>query len=117
MPLLFSYGSLREENVQLSTFGKRLAGQRDELVGFEPSVVRIEDPQVAAALGKTHHANVTFNGSDESRVPGMVFEISDAELVRVVAYEAAFSYARVAATLASGKRAWVYRHTPGASVE
>ena len=110
MPLLFSYGSLQQENVQLSTFGRRLTGHRDELVGFEASSVRIDDPQVAAAIGKTHHANVTFSGSDESRVPGMVFEISDDELIQVDAYEAAFSYQRVLATLASGKRAWVYRY-------
>jgi hypothetical protein len=37
MPLLFSYGTLQEEKVQLSTFGRRLGGQRDELLGFEPS--------------------------------------------------------------------------------
>lgn len=110
MPLVFSYGSLQDENVQVSTFGRRLAGQRDELIGFERSSVRIEDPRVAAAVGKTHHANVTFNGSDESRVPGMVFEVSDAELVQVDAYEATFSYERVLAMLGSGKHAWVYRH-------
>jgi hypothetical protein len=54
MPLLFSYGTLQQEHVQLSTFGRLLQGQRDELVGFEPSSVTIEDPQVAAASGKTH---------------------------------------------------------------
>jgi len=111
MPLVFSYGSLQDEDVQVSTFGRRLTGQRDELIGFERSSVRIEDPNVAAAVGKTHHANVTFNGSDESRVSGMVFEISDAELIQVDAYEASFSYERVLASLGSGKQAWVYRYT------
>ncbi len=108
MPLLFSYGTLQQENVQLSTFGRRLNGQRDELVGFEPSLVKIEDPQVAAALGKTHHANVKFNGNKDSRVPGMVFEITDAELASVDEYEAAFSYQRITAMLASGRQTWVY---------
>jgi gamma-glutamylcyclotransferase (GGCT)/AIG2-like uncharacterized protein YtfP len=110
MPLLFSYGTLQQEDVQLSTFGRRLNGQRDELPKFEQSSVRIEDPQVMATLGKTHHANVTFNGNEDSRVPGMVFEISDAELASVDAYEATFSYKRVAAMLASGRQAWVYVH-------
>ena len=112
MPLIFSYGSLQEENVQLSTFGRRLEGRRDELVGFEPASVAIDDPAVVAALGKTHHANVAFNGSDASRVPGMVFEIGDAELAVVDAYEAPFGYGRIGAMLASGKRAWVYVHAP-----
>jgi hypothetical protein len=108
MPLLFSYGTLQDEDVQLSTFGRRLDAQRDELVGYEPSLARIDDPQVAARLGKTHHANVRFTGNEASRVPGVVFEISDAELAGVDAYEAEYFYQRVTATLASGRQAWVY---------
>ena len=108
MPLLFSYGTLQQPNVQLSTFGRPLRGQPDELVGFEPSSVRIEDPSVAAALGKTHHANATFTGNPGSRVAGTAFEITDAELLRVDEYEAPFQYRRVFATLASGGEAWVY---------
>ena len=80
MPLLFSYGTLQEDHVQLSTFGRLLQGQRDELLGFEQSLVRIEDPQVVATSGKTHHANVTFNGRNDSRVSGTLFEITEAEL-------------------------------------
>ena len=114
MPLLFSYGTLQQEDVQLSTFGRRLDGQRDALVGFEQSLVKIDDPAVVAALGSTHHANVRFNGHDDNRVPGTVFEISDAELVSVDRYEAAYSYARRAAWLASGQHAWVYVHAESA---
>jgi gamma-glutamylcyclotransferase (GGCT)/AIG2-like uncharacterized protein YtfP len=114
MPLLFSYGTLQEDNVQLSTFGRRLEGQRDELLGCVDALVRIEDPQVVATLGRTHHANVTFNGNDASRVPGMVFEVTDAELASVDEYEVAFSYKRVAAMLASGRQAWVYVHAGSA---
>jgi hypothetical protein len=108
MPLLFSYGTLQQNDVQLSTFGRRLNGRKDELLGFERSLVKIDDPQVAATLGKTHHDNVQFTGNNDSRVPGMVFEITDAELASVDEYEAAFSYKRVDATLASGGRVWVY---------
>jgi hypothetical protein len=117
MPLLFSYGTLQQDKVQLSTFGRRLSGQDDELPRFEPSFVAIDDPLVAATIGKTHHANVTFNGREDSRVPGMVFEITDAELARVDEYEAAFSYGRVGAVLASGRQAWVYVHAPGGMTE
>ena len=53
MPLVFSYGTLQQEDVQRSTFGRLLQGQRDDLLGFEPSLVRIEDPQVVATSGKT----------------------------------------------------------------
>jgi gamma-glutamylcyclotransferase (GGCT)/AIG2-like uncharacterized protein YtfP len=118
MPLLFSYGTLRHEHVQLSTFGRLLQGQTDELVGFEQSSVRIEDPQVVATSGRTHHANVTFNGRHDSRVSGTVFEITHAELAAADQYEQLAAYKRIPAMLASGKQTWVYldaRSAPGAS--
>lgn len=117
MPLVFAYGTLQDEKVQIATFGRLLRGHRDELVGFELSSVRIADPAVAAASGKTHHANVTFNGRDDQRVSGMVFEITDTELAVADGYERAAAYTRITARLASGEHAWVYvdaRSAPGA---
>ena len=107
MALLFSYGTLQQEGVQLSTFGRVLKGQPDELVGFEQSVVKIEDAEFVASSGKALHAIVRFNGRPESRVTGTVFEVSDDELARADRYEPA-GYARVSAVLASGRQAWVY---------
>jgi len=115
MPLLFSYGTLQQEDVQLSTFGRRLNGHSDELPGFEPSSVRIDDPQGVASVGRTHHANIKFSGNDESRIPGMAYEVADAELAGVDEYEAAFLYERVAVRLVSGRQAWVYVHAPSAA--
>jgi hypothetical protein len=107
MPLLFSYGTLQQEAVQLSTFGRVLAGQPDELIGFARSVIEIADPHFVAASGSAQHAIVTFNGMDESRVPGTVFEVSESELAKADDYEPT-GYVRISARLASGKRAWVY---------
>jgi GNAT superfamily N-acetyltransferase len=95
MPLLFSYGTLQQEDVQWSTFGRLLDGQRDELPGFEPSV------------SVSQHANVTFNGRTDSRAAGTVFEVTDADLA-ADEYEQRANYQRIAVTLASGKHAWVY---------
>ena len=108
MPLLFSYGTLQQEEVQLRTLGRRLAGVADVLPGCEPALVRIEDPAVAAALGTAHHANARFNGNPESRVEGTVFAVTEAELVELDRYEEAYAYRRVAALLGSGRLAWVY---------
>ena len=108
MPLLFSYGTLQHDHVQLSTFGRFLQGQRDELPGYEESLVAIDDPQVIARTGRTHHANVAFNGRSDSRVVGTVFEVTDAELASADRYEQLDAYKRIAVTLASGKQAWVY---------
>ena len=110
MPRLFSYGTLQEERVQLSTFGRRLEGHRDELVGFERSTVIITDPHLAATSGATHHANVTYNGMSASRVHGTVFDVTDAELAAADQYEEPADYTRITATLASGKETWVYVH-------
>src|SRR5260221_4094348 len=108
MALLFSYGTLQEHNVQLSTFGRLLQGARDEIVGFEPTLIAIENAEVIATSGKTHYANASFNGRSSSRVSGTVFEITDAELAEADRYEQLAAYIRVVAPLASGKQAWVY---------
>jgi len=92
----------------MSNFGRVLRGQPDELVGFEQSSLRIEDPQFVAASGKPYHAIVKFNGRNDSRVSGTVFEVTNAELAAADQYEQVATYKRVAAMLASGKRAWVY---------
>jgi gamma-glutamylcyclotransferase (GGCT)/AIG2-like uncharacterized protein YtfP len=110
MPLLFSYGTLQQSNVQLATFGRLLKGEQDELPGFALSQVLIEDAQVIATSGKTHHANVMPSGN-ESRVSGTVFEITAAELAAADGYEKSGRYVRIAATLASGKKTWMYIHT------
>lgn len=111
MPLLFSYGTLQHEEVQLSTFGRKLDGEKDLLLGYEPSLVKITDPVVAARLSRTHHDNVNPTGDDWSSVQGTVFEVTEEDLAMADRFEAEFLYARVKAALASGKDAWVYVHT------
>ena len=107
MPLLFSYGTLQEARVQRATFGRLLKGHEDQLVGYEQSLIPIEDADVVATSGKTHHPIVKFTGRAESRVRGTVFEITDTELLQADRYEVD-AYRRVSAILASGKQAWVY---------
>jgi hypothetical protein len=112
MALLFSYGTLQQEDVQVSTFGRKLAGEKDLLLGYEPSLVKIPDPAVAQRLGKTHHDNVRPTGDDWSTVQGTVFEVTDDELALAVRFEAEFAYQRVTGELASGKQAWAYLQAP-----
>ncbi|NMF88273.1 gamma-glutamylcyclotransferase family protein [Aromatoleum petrolei] len=107
MPLLFSYGTLQQANVQFATFGRQLAGTPDALVGYEQSMVAIDDAEVVRTSGKTHHPIVRYTGEPDARVPGTVFEITDAELEQADRYEVS-AYRRVSAALASGGTAWVY---------
>ena len=97
--LLFSYGTLQVESVQLATFGRRLAGTADGLPGYKQSLVRIEDASVVATSGKTHHPIVSYHGT--------AFEVTAEELQHADAYEVS-DYKRISATLLSGVRAWVY---------
>ena len=108
MPVIFSYGTLQQKSVQLATFGRRLAGQPDELAGFEPGESEITDPEVRAMSGLSHHANAVFTGRPDSRVPGVRFEITEAELAAADRYERDAGYKRIEVTLASGNKAWVY---------
>ncbi len=119
MPLLFSYGTLEQEDVQFATFGRQLQGSADELPCFELSLVEIRNAQFVASSGQTHHANITFNGNNDSRVNGTAFTITDSELAAADQYERPAGYERIAVTLESGKSAWVYLHAssmPGVSI-
>lgn len=114
MPLLFSYGTLQQENVQQATFGRLLSGKPVELVGYSASLIAIDDPEVVRTSGKTHHPIVRFTGVPTDRVPGTVFDITPLELEHADQYEVA-AYKRVLAPLSSGEEAWVYidaRHAP-----
>ena len=114
MPLIFSYGTLQQQGVQLAAFGRLLVGSADCLVGFAQSMVKIEDQKVVATSGKTHHPIVNMSDNAEDRVQETVFEITDAELVHADAYEVD-AYKRISAKLASGKQAWVYVDAGSAS--
>jgi gamma-glutamylcyclotransferase (GGCT)/AIG2-like uncharacterized protein YtfP len=107
MPKLFSYGTPQEEGVQLATFGRRLMRVADALVGYRQAMAAIQDPDVVRRIGKTHHPIVAYTGKSEDRVPGALFEISEAELAQANTYEVA-AYVRVKAQLALRVEAWVY---------
>ncbi|CAG9233181.1 Gamma-glutamyl AIG2-like cyclotransferase [Paraburkholderia tropica] len=104
---LFSYGTLQLEPVQLATFGRKLDAQPDEMPGFSLTMVKIDDPEVVATSGKTHHPVVAYTGNPADRVTGAVFAITAQELAHADDYEVA-AYRRDRVTLASGVAAWVY---------
>ena len=45
---LFSYGTLRDEAVQLATFGRRLEGEPDAMQGYRLSIILVEDEDFVA---------------------------------------------------------------------
>ncbi len=114
MAFLFSYGTLRDPAVQRANFGRELGGRTDHLLGYAQRFVEITDPEVLRISGDTRHPIVAATGNDADSVAGLVFEVTDAELVAADEYEVD-DYKRVLTSLASGVQAWVYvAAAPGA---
>jgi gamma-glutamylcyclotransferase (GGCT)/AIG2-like uncharacterized protein YtfP len=107
MVYLFSYGTLQQDGVQISSFGRLLKGADDALPGYQQSMVEISDPEVIRKSGKKFHPIVVASDSDADEIAGKVFEISEAELAAADAYEVS-DYKRVPVRLKSGIDAWVY---------
>lgn len=104
---LFSYGTLRQANVQLATFGRRLVGRPDALPGFVVSPMTITDPHVIAASGSEIHTIARSSGNRADRIPGLVFFLTPAEIEAADRYEAG-PIARIRVRLESGTEAFVY---------
>ncbi|MEO5783781.1 MAG: gamma-glutamylcyclotransferase family protein [Ginsengibacter sp.] len=106
--ILFSYGTLQLESVQLNTFGRKLEGDPDVLTGYKITLVKIEDEAVVAASGMTHYNNLTYTGNASDEINGMVLKLTETELQQADEYEADADYKRIRVELQSGKTAWVF---------
>ena len=93
--------------VQLATFGRRLTGTRDVLLGFEEPLLVSEDPTVISISGKAHHTIAKFTGRNSDAISGTGYAVTPEEIHRADKYEVA-ACQRVAVVLQSGIRAWVY---------
>jgi gamma-glutamylcyclotransferase (GGCT)/AIG2-like uncharacterized protein YtfP len=105
--LLFSYGTLRQREVQLSTFGRELDGRPDAIVGYELDYVTITDPHVIATSGSDRHPILLPSDRAGAAIEGTVFTVSETDLAAADEYEVD-DYRRVAVPLRSGEQAWVY---------
>lgn len=104
---LFAYGTLQTDAVQLATFGRRLEGTEDALVGYRLRIIRIDDQEFVAATGTADHRNLEFTGNPDDSVEGTLFKVAQSELELSDAYEPE-GYKRVLVQLRSGLKAWVY---------
>ena len=74
MEHLFSYGTLQQPEVQLATFGRLLDSRPDRLPGYRLGLLAIDDAQVVATSGKTHHP-IAARGDAADGVPGAVLAV------------------------------------------
>jgi gamma-glutamylcyclotransferase (GGCT)/AIG2-like uncharacterized protein YtfP len=104
--LLFSYGTLRQPEVQLATFGRLLDGREAGVVGYRLEWLTITDSAVIATSGSDRHPLLVPDDLGAS-VTGTVFTITPDELLAADDYEVD-DYARVLVPLDTGETAWVY---------
>lgn len=107
MPNLFSYGTLQKEQVQIETFGRILQGQRDILTGYVLKMLEITDPEVLRKSNQKYHPILEFSGNSEDEVEGVLFEVTDEEILQADEYEVD-DYKRVEAVFKSGKSGFIY---------
>ena len=107
MEKLVSYGTLKLEPVQLSTFGRKLHWYNDILTGYRLSTLEIKDPNVIATSGQSSHPILKYTGNPLDIVDVIVFDITFQELIQADAYEVS-DYKRVSVKVNSGIYAWAY---------
>ena len=105
--LLFSYGTLQQDNVQMATYGRYLNGHLDSLSGYRLDKIKIEDKAVILTSGKNYHPIAVKTELANDCIEGTIFELSETELQQTDHYEVD-EYQRVLETFASFKQAWVY---------
>ncbi len=105
--LLFSYGTLQLEKVQIENYGRILKGEKDILSNYKLDKLQIADKEVLETSGNEFHPIAIRTGGPNDFIEGTVFEITETELEATDKYEVS-DYIRVLETFLSGRQAWVY---------
>ncbi|HHP7240343.1 MAG TPA: gamma-glutamylcyclotransferase family protein [Cyclobacteriaceae bacterium] len=105
--LLFSYGTLQLEKVQLENYGRVLKGDQDKLLGYNIEKMQISDATVFAKSQLEYHPIAVKSEFENDFVEGVIFEITGTELAETDKYEVS-QYLRILETFHSGKKAWIY---------
>ncbi|GAA1993945.1 gamma-glutamylcyclotransferase family protein [Microbacterium pumilum] len=106
-PLLFSYGTLQNPDVQLEIFGRVVEAEDDVLPGHRVDYAEIEDARIIDLSGASVHPIVRATGNQLDKVVGKVLRVTEDELDASDEYEVSI-YRRASVVLASGRSAWVY---------
>lgn len=107
MPHLFSYGTLQKEQVQIETFGRILEGEKDILTAYKLEMLEIKDPEVLRKSNQKYHPILVFSGNIEDEVEGVLFEVTDKEILQADAYEVD-DYKRIEIVFKSGQKGFIY---------
>jgi gamma-glutamylcyclotransferase (GGCT)/AIG2-like uncharacterized protein YtfP len=103
---IFSYGTLRQANVQLALYGREVQTVPDSLPGWRLEWIQITDPEVIVASGSETHP-ILRKGKPTDSVSGAYLELNDNELAATDKYEVS-DYVRREVKLRSGVTAFAY---------
>lgn len=103
---VFSYGTLRQADVQRELYGRQVPTVADILPGWCLEWLRITDPEVVRISGSDRHP-ILRGGEPSDLVEGAYLELTDSELAATDAYEVD-DYVRTEVVLGSGVTAWAY---------
>lgn len=104
---LFSYGTLQNEKVQIELFGRPLNGTKDILEGYKLTPIEIKDESFLSKGGNKDQLIARSSKNARDTIQGIVFEISEEELLFADKYEP-YEYKRIQVALQSGKESWIY---------
>ena len=104
---LFSYGTLKTEKAQMELFGRALTGTEDVLKGYKTELIEVTDALFLARGENKIQQTVVPTKDNNDIIQGIVFEISEAELLVADKYKPD-NYKRIKIVLDSGKEGWVY---------
>lgn len=102
MENLFAYGSLREEEVQKTVFGRILKGVPEKLTGYAVKQIEIEEE-----FGIETYPIIVPSEDNEDAIHGIVYELTLEELTLSDTYEGN-SYTRIEVPLPSKQIVWAY---------
>lgn len=105
--LVFAYGILKIEKIQVKNYGKKLEGSSDILRGYKLNSITIKDTVLIEDI-ETNNFEIAVNTKDENDIiEGFVFEINGEELAKTDQYLNTH-YMRVLETNQKGEDVWVY---------
>jgi hypothetical protein len=105
--LLFSYGTLQLESVQIASFGRKLNGFPAKIFGYKLKEVEITNPEVLLKSQQKFHPIAVQSKSSTDFVEGIAFELTEQELLQADEYEVD-DYKRIEAELDSEQMAYIY---------
>lgn len=94
---LFTYGTLQEDEVQLSLFSRRLNGESASITGYIISPTKIAN----------RYPTLAYTKIKTDILVGKVYVLTQAELEKVDQYEGE-AYKRIQVVIESGKKVWAY---------